>query len=424
METECIRYFKENPGFHRMLKGLREKYRSLGNFGGVIRLDNLTDLERDSLSGFFRKDYYNKRSASIKVEDIYNALGNTKFEGVNLEHILEGYFNEELISKKEERYLYNQKRELYFEKLINEFDNTFASKWLIFVLESRANGYRLISKAYDEDREGLRQVLSFVMDGLNNLPFKESETRRLALFSSSISKDPHFFDDGTLGGNLLVYGIIYLLDVDYPRNAEDRAEVLYDVGIIKDEVSNYTTLSGMIAYRNGKLHRGWEGFYQSNEPMNISLWNLSKVEKVVSSSRNVFVFENPTVFSQVLETLEKEKPSLICTYGQIKLASLVLMDKLIDNVDSIYYSGDFDPEGLQIADKLKKRYRDKLVLWRFGKEDYRAIKSNIKLGKQRLKKLDSIESSELRDIALYMKEEGYVGYQELLTKRYIEDIKR
>ncbi len=90
-------------------------------------------------------------------------------------------------------------------------------------------------------------------------------------------------------------------------------------------------------------------FFNAYEPLQVSLWNLSKVDKIISKRNKVFVFENPTVFSEVLYRSSKEKPSIICTYGQVKLASLILLDNLVENGTHIYYSGDFDPEGLIIA---------------------------------------------------------------------------
>lgn len=424
MEKECIKYFKSNLGFDRLFNGLREKYRSLGSLGGVVKLNNLTQLEKDALSGLLRKDYYNKKHASIKVEQIYKALDSTRFQGVDLEAVVKGYFKGDLLSKKEERELYNLNKELFFEEIILEFKNTKASEWLKTLLENRSNAYRMISQNYDMDKSKLKEILILAMKGINILPLKSSEPIRLALFSSIVSKDPHAFDDGTMAGNILVYSIIYFNDYDYPLNAEERSEVLYSAGIIKDEISNYTTSNGLIAFKDGKIHEGWQGFYDRQEPMNISLWNLSKIEKVCSKSRIVFVFENPTVFSGILENTKDKNPSLICTYGQLKLASLVLMDKLVDNVDYIYYSGDFDPEGLQIADKLKTRFGEKLILWRFNISDYETIKSTKIIESQRIKKLDRIKSPELQAIAAHIKKTGYSAYQELLISRYIDDINR
>lgn len=54
---ECIRYFRENPGLHRLLAAIREKYRSLGTLGGRVRLSNLKPEEKLALTGLLRRDY-------------------------------------------------------------------------------------------------------------------------------------------------------------------------------------------------------------------------------------------------------------------------------------------------------------------------------------------------------------------------------
>ena len=146
------------------------------------------------------------------------------------------------------------------------------------------------------------------------------------------------------------------------------------------------------------------------------------IEKVKCRDKKVYVFENPTVFSEVLYQTRKISPSTICTYGQLRLASLVLLDKIVQDDVKVYYSGDFDPEGIMIADKLKQRYGESLILWRYGIEEYNEIQSKVKLTEQRLKKLDNIKSPELQVIANEIKKRRYGAYQELLLEYYISDI--
>lgn len=419
---ECAKYFKLKKGFKRIFEGIREKYRSLGSFGGTITLHNLTLDEKDALSGLLKKDYYSKKSASIRVERFIEALNETKFQGVNFEEVIKEYFGENILSKKEEKSIYKEEKREFFQAILNEYESTKGHKWLAFVLENRENAYRVISQRYDLNKEALREDIRVVIKGLNELTFDENSFVRLALFSSLVSKNPHCFDTNTDCGKLLLYSIAYFLNIDFPDNAEERAEALYRAGILVDEVSNSTLISGLIGYKNGVIHNGWYSFYESAEPIQVSLWNLSEVDGIKSPRGVVFVFENPTVFSEVLYKTREEKPSLMCTFGQVKLSSLVILDKLVDNVDKIYYSGDFDPEGISIADRLKTRYGEKLVLWHLGANDYFKIKSKERLSTTRIKKLEKLKSSELKKIAEIIKNEGFAGYQELLVEEYIEDI--
>lgn len=416
---ECSEYFRQNPGFSRIMVAIREKYKSLGKMGGTIKLDNLTMEEKEALTGFLKKNYY-KTSTTINIERFQAALESTPFEGLSLIEILEEYFGNDILTHREKVEIYNEEREKFFEEILNSIDG-IAYNWLEFVLSNRENAYRLISQGYNKNKKELKRDLLFAAKGLNNLPFLNKEKERLAIFASKISKNPHTFDENTNCGKLFLNGIVYILDLDYPMDAEEKAETLYKAGIIKDEISNYTICSGLLAYKNGEIHEGWEGFYKSSEPLQLSIWNLSKIDKVISLDNKVYIFENPTVFSEILHRLPN-KLSLVCTYGQVKLASLILLDKLIENKTTLYYSGDFDPEGLIIADKLKTRYKDNLILWRYSKDDYIKSISKNKIDESRIKKLDRLEDETLISIGNLIKEYEYAGYQESILEELVRDM--
>lgn len=419
---ECAKYFKNRKGFKRTFESIKEKYRCLGTLGGTIIIHNLTVDEKDALSGLLKKDYYSKKSASIKIERFIKALDDTRFQGVAFEKVIYEYFGEDILSKKEERLIYEKQKNEYFQAILDDFNGTRAYNWLSYVLEKRENAYRIISQRYDADKDSLYKDMKVVLKGLNKLSYDENNTIRLAIFSSIISKNPHCFDNNTECGKLLLYGIVYFLNMDFPDNAENRAEALYKAGVLVDEVSNFTLISGLIGYKKGTMHDGWKGFYEKSEPMQVTLWNLSEVDEIKSPKGVIFVFENPTVFSEVLYKAREKRPPLMCTFGQVKLSSLVILDKLIDNVDKIYYSGDFDPEGIIIADRLKERYKEKLELWHFGVEDYFKIKSKERLSASRIKKLEKVKSNKLNKAASLVVNEGFAGYQELLIEDYIKDI--
>lgn len=419
---ECGEYFHNNPGFSRIMLAIREKYKSFGKIGGTIKLNNLTIEEKEALTGFLKKNYY-KDSVSISLEKFQAALDNTPFEGLYLIEIMEEYFGKDILTYREKEEIYNEERQQFFDKILNKTDGV-AYNWLEFVLSSKENAYRLISQGYNKEKKELRNDLLFAVKGMNNLPYlNNNEKERLAIFASKISKNPHTFDENTNCGKLLLNGIVYILGLDYPIDAEERAEILYKAGIIKDEISNHTICSGLLAYKDEKVHCGWEGFYKLSEPLQPSIWNLSKIDKIISPEKNVYIFENPTVFSEILHRLSN-KPSLVCTYGQVKLASLILLDKLVEGGAVLYYSGDYDPEGLIIADKLKTRYKDNLILWRYDKDDYIKSLSKNKIDETRIKKLDRLNDETLIYMGEIIKEYGYAGYQESILEELVEDVEK
>ena len=421
---DCVRYFKDNPGFARVFSQIKEKYRSLGKIGGQICIPNLSQQEKDSLSGLLREDYSRQNQATIRLSDFQKALQKTRFAGLSLEDILKAYYAEEdLLSKKEEQQLFLQERERFFQKIILDLAGTTAGSWLKEVVVSSSNAYSIFLKRYNLNKDKLEMDIYYTARALNNLPAFTGQKMRLALFASTITKNPHAFDRGSELDDLLQYGLVYLFGSQKPRNAEERAELYYQAGILVNEVANYTLAYGLQAYAHGSLHPGWEGFYGFQEPMLLTLMNLSRLQRVCSPAGRVFVLENTGVFASILDRISDQPVSLICTGGQLKLASLLLLDLLVKENTTIYYSGDFDPEGLQIADKLKRRYGDNLILWHYSTQDYEQARSQELIAEGRLGKLSSIQDEELKKIGSLLRKTKIAGYQELLLNILLADIK-
>ena len=87
--------------------------------------------------------------------------------------------------------------------------------------------------------------------------------------------------------------------------------------------------------------------------LNLNIDNISKLNNITGRNNNIFIFENPSILNYL-----KDKDldiSIIITSGIPNLAFY----KLLENVNSnttLYYNGDYDPEGLLIADKLNNKY--------------------------------------------------------------------
>ncbi|WP_075366665.1 DUF2399 domain-containing protein [Desulfosporosinus metallidurans] len=117
-------------------------------------------------------------------------------------------------------------------------------------------------------------------------------------------------------------------------------------------------------------------------------------------------------------------PPLICTHGQFKLASLLLLDKLAASGTLIYYSGDFDPEGLSMAERLLLRYPGQAKAWHYTLEDYQLSRSDQVLSPQRLKQLDRVSSPELAPPKEKLLKTGLAGYQEGILSDLWCDVKQ
>lgn len=421
INKEAAKFFKENKKYHRILKGMAEKYKSLESLGGSIELKNLTAEEQLILSKINSK-FISSRDAKFSVQKFIKTFDGTKLEGIDFVGVLKEYFNDEIKTNKEVKNDKEKIKQDFFNEILVAFENTEAAKWLLSALESKSFGYMLIIKEYESNNKILRETLFNVVDGINKL-INNKQLTRLAIFASEVTRNPHYFDSNQIGGKLLISALSYISKVQTPENSEEENELLYNFGILRDEISNHTTFSNVLIYSNNEEHPGVRGFYDNNEPLQLNLWNLSRIDYSKCTKNTLFVFENPSVFSEVLLRTSDLKPSLLCTSGQLKLASLVLLDKTINNVDRIYYSGDFDPEGINIAFKLKQRYGDKLCYWRYDVESYKKVKSNINLDDRRIKQIEKIEDEMLSELIDEIKVNKYCGYQELLVDVYVEEIR-
>lgn len=474
---ECAEYFRLSPGFKRILGEMRKKYLSLGSCGGTVTLQKLSEAEKQALSGLLRRDYLHSAGASVKLADFQKALDSTRFAGLLLEDILKEYFKEDLISNRQVQSLYESGRRRFFQELLEHFRSTPGGIWLEAAVNSKAYGYKSFVQRYDSGPEELKRELIQVCTAVNNLPYLTSSRFSLPVFASKITSDPHGFDEDMPAGPIFLSALAFHLGCPRPFNTFERSELLYKAGILIDEVSNTVLCSGLLAAgADGKPHEGWSAFYNRGEVFQASLMNLSNLSGVANPMGKVFVVENPAVFSYlhskirehygpregtqcspqegIRESLQHSPrddlqetpryrihegpnetarvkddatgrylaPGLVCTYGQVNLSGFILLDFLAASGSRIWYSGDMDPEGILIADRLKTRYGSALKLWRYSVEDYRQAASQCVASPRRLGQLKNVASPELDPLVRQIQTERRCGYQELLLEKLAEDV--
>lgn len=421
INKRAVEFFKNNKRYDRMLNKMGEKYKRRGNVEGSIELKSISEEEKLILCKI-KPEFINSDTASFTVKGFMKVFKGTEFENMDLNEVVKNYFKNSLVTEKEQKETQSREREEFFTRIISEFMGTQGAEWLRHSLDNKNYGYILIVREYERDKENLRIVLKYILKGITLLLSNTSQYPRLAIFASSVTKDPHYFDTNAIGGKLLIAALSYMAKTDVPSNSEEENELLYGFRIIKDGISNFTTCSGIKAYKDKESHRGIEGFVDSNEPVQLNLYNLSMIDFIECSNNEIYVFENPSVFSEIFERTMHFNPSLLCTSGQLKLASIVFLDKLADGVRNIYYSGDLDPEGINIAYKLRRRYGDKLKFWRYDLESYNKAKSRVKFEPSRYKQLENIDCPELGELIKAIGESGCSGYQELLLEDYLRDM--
>lgn len=420
---EALKHLNSNEIFKKIFKEIYNKYKIYGKIAGSFTIEGKTPEEIKLLQPFDIRVLQGGK-AQIKSSQVEELFIN-RFGTIDFEKLMKEFLKVELKTTKEIKEEKNKRKIEFYEEILEKSKEGLGKKWFRDMISGQKYGYGTFIRSYEKcERKGteeLKEKVLSIINCINKLPYLNNEFINISIFSATYTKDPHFFDGDNLGGKLLIQGIAYVLNIETPQRVEEIAECFYKVGLLKDEISNTTVISSIIGYKDGKEVKATREFYEWNEPMHISLANLTKIDNFKCKNRCVYIFENPAVFHEIQKRTLNIKPSIICTSGQLNLSSYVLIDKLKDEVDTIYYAGDFDPEGIQIAYKLKMRYGDKLIFLGYNVEQYNLIKSNRYLDDKRISKLHGIDHIDLNPLINEIEKHRVAAYQELLIERYMQE---
>ena len=422
--NEAVEYFKKKPVYEKLFNEFKKKYESHGKIGGIAVLTGLSAGDKEDISGFLMKDFTSEEEVRVSAKLFEKALLKSRFSSLTTLDILTRYFGIKLRTNKEKSEENEGKRAEYLAELTEYTDKAYIKEWLTGVFCTGADGAVVIARSYNADKNELKIILQKLIKAIPMLPYFQGGKKKelLAVFAAQAAGNPHFFDDNTLAGNLLTAFLRDYFRFGYEDDlseAENRSKVLFKAGLIKDTLSNDVIVFGIRGRCvDGSLHQGMEGFLHQKEPVKLSLLTLANLEETFTNSidRRVYIVENPAVFS--ILTSRFPENAFICSYGQIRRAVFMLLD-LFDKNTVFSYAGDFDPEGLLIAERLKKRYGERLAFWKYEPEMYIKYMSEEKLTKQRIKKLDGVRDAALLKIAELMREEGRAAYQESMLEEYL-----
>ena len=418
---ECAAYFRERPVYRKVFQKVRAKYESLGHMGGKVTLTNLSQEEKRQLGGFLQKDYTENRTITVSVERLEKCLKESRFSEVTLENLLETYFGQKLTVKKEEREKEAEKQRIFFENLLEMYEHTYMGEWLENTLKEKRKGYDLIFQQYRENPVNLQELVKNISHAAEEI-FRNSCKNKMLLpvFAAKTTGNPHYFDAGTTAEKIL----LYILEFYFPQEkicemleVEQKNQIFYKAGILKDDLSNDVLAFGIRGWKDdGTLHEGIDGFFRAGEPVRLTLRTLGRIKNMEAVEKNIYLLENPAAFSVFTE--KNSDCAAVCVNGQPRLSVLLLLDMLKES-HRFFYNGDFDPEGLLIAQSLKERYREKLILWNYSRELYEKYLSDVILNENRLKKLGKVSLPELQEIKACMMEMKKAVYQEKMLENAV-----
>ena len=421
---ESLDLINSNKIYKKIFLEVYSKYKKYGKITGSFTLKAATTEERQILFNFDSK-VLTEGKAKIKCSTVRD-LFNRKLKEYSFEELLVKVVGKELKTNKEVKDEEKEQEEKFYDDILKASDDGVGKQWFIEILDKKKYGYNIIVRKYKSEIRNLKELkrkIILTINSLNKLPYLNNAYENIAVFSAVNTKDSHFFDSDKFTGRLFIKAISFILNKDEPKDINEINELYYEVGILKDEISNHTTIYGLNAFNMDSSEvKAVNSFNLWKEPLQISISNLLKIDYFEAINNTVFIFENPAVFHKIIK-VNGDNISLICTSGQLNLSSYILLNK-IRNLKNIYYAGDFDPEGLMIAYKIKKRYKDKVKFLNYTRESYINTMSNNIIEEKSMSQLNKINCSELDEVINELRINKRAAYQELLIDEYLDLIKK
>lgn len=246
----------------------------------------------------------------------------------------------------------------------------------------------------------------------------------LAVLAAKVTGNPHYFDRGQNAAALLLQAICLAGDKEVPADAAGVHQAYREAGIVTDEIASTVAFYRLHMRKRGSDYEILEAFCRVRESGILSLANLAGVEAVWAEGGRAYVVENEMVFSYLVNCFREREVTLLCTSGQLSGAAQRLIRMLCENGMEVYYSGDMDPEGIDIAERLWRKYPQSLHIWRMETSDYLDALSEEEIEGWRMKKLQSVTHPVLRETAESIRRIGKAAYQENLLEKLEQDILR
>ena len=415
---EAVMYFTQRPVYEKLFQLFRKKYESLGKVSGTVKIEHFTNEDLDVLSGFLKCSVHHlQEKPTVSLRLFERRLHETRFQVTDVHELLEMYFKEPILSKHQLRMGEQERRKKTFEQWKIRYPDL--SDWLS-LLEAKNEKHRWILKQLDEDEE--ETILGTLHRAILEKP---PELERISVYAQRIAGDPHAFDGSTALGRCLIHYLYHSSDQqeDFPISSEAINTLLLTFGILRDDISNFISIANIQATYEGAIHPVFAAASQQQSVLNVPLREILRLDACyLSHGKDVYVVENSGVFSAILDDVPTM--NLICTHGQIRIAGWKMLDMLAGSGCRIHYSGDFDPEGLQMAQRILERYPKQAVLWRMSLTDYVLSTPSVQLNQERLSKLNSIQHVRLIDLAKQIRDKKLAGYQEGLLTHLIKDSER
>ncbi|HZT98749.1 MAG TPA: TIGR02679 family protein [Ktedonobacteraceae bacterium] len=433
--------FFAQAGLSRLLTRLREKYIDVGQVGGQIILQDSTPSERREIASFLGKPPYRDANIRVRLIDIDKALQHSGF-ACTLPDLLHAFFPDQSLVTRPEQRTMHATHQANFRSALLSIASTLpqAGRGRLW-LEQGQHGQEWLFSRYKnttkEEQEQQLALIRYIARVLDQLPGPDTP-ERLAIFAQRTSGNPHTLDADRAAGRLLLLALSDLAkdqeqdSVTSGTFLQDRAQELRlynQAGLLIDTISSSVAVFSLAGACSLDGIPDPLLTAAGQRVLLLPLRQIQAWQSVLPSRTDIYLFENPQVFEEVIAHIQPDvpPPTLICTSGWPSVAALTLLDLLMaqspDN--RFHYSGDFDVKGLQIAAYLMSRYPGRCIPWHFDPAAYlQALQTGgVSARADELAMLQRLPDVFALLVAV-MQEKGMWAYQEGIARVLVEDVTR
>lgn len=419
----AINYYKNSSAYRKMCKDLMMKYKRYGRLTGRISLKDYTDKQKVKIADFVGESVVDLGSKNdVSVAKIKSAHLDTKYGDYDLAYLASEVTG---ISLSVDSDGSKPSKEAIKETIRDEIRQLLSAVRPDVLDEIMDKIY--YENKYKEISLGDIYFLGNAIEKINQRAGQFDGVNfdnyiYLAVFAAEITSNPYEFDEGTVLGDWL-FRILALTYGDKPAGMsymEYRDRVFEHYGILLDDIFHFLSVNHMLARSNGEVNSVWSASCRNQVSWKAPLKHILKTDLIYPELGDALILvENASVF-YILSAMFNSLP-IVCFHGKLRKSIWTFMDKLSKDA-KVYYAGDFDPEGLKMADDLKQAYGDMIDLSLMRMKYYEGSKPRTKIKPANLDILDKIRDEKLKEVAEAIKDTKLVGHQYNLIEMYVEHI--
>lgn len=419
----AINYYKNSSAYRKMCKDLMMKYKRYGRLTGRISLKDYTDKQKVKIADFVGESVADLGSKNdVSVAKIKSAHLDTKYGDYDLAYLASEVTG---ISLSVDSDGSKPSKEAIKETIRDEIRQLLSAVRPDVLDEIMDKIY--YENKYKEISLGDIYFLGNAIEKINQRAGQFDGVNfdnyiYLAVFAAEITSNPYEFDEGTVLGDWL-FRILALTYGDKPAGMsymEYRDKVFEHYGILLDDIFHFLSVNHMLARSNGEVNSVWSASCRNQVSWKAPLKHILKTDLIYPELGDALILvENASVF-YILSAMFNSLP-IVCFHGKLRKSIWTFMDKLSKGA-KVYYAGDFDPEGLKMADDLKQAYGDMIDLSLMRMKYYEGSKPRTKIKPANLDILDKIRDEKLKEVAEAIKDTKLVGHQYNLIEMYVEHI--